>query len=69
MMTSETIRSCGKAFALLVVGVGGVGSLSCVPFAFNNNIVLIATAGLYFVAGAVMITGGMLSYVLLSKEA
>jgi hypothetical protein len=66
-MTPEAIKACCKAFALVVVTVGGFGSVACVPYALTTNLYLIATSGIYFIAGAVMITGGLLSYVLLNK--
>ncbi len=66
-MTPEAIKSVCKALALCCVAVGGFGSIACVPFALTNNLDLITTAGIYFVAGGVMITGGLLSFVILDK--
>ena len=67
-MTPEAINRYCRAFALVVVTVGGFGSVLCLPFALTTDIVLIATSGIYFVAGAVMITGGLWSYVYLMKN-
>ena len=67
-MTPEATKSFCRAFALVVVAVGGFGSVLCLPYAFTTNLYLIATSGIYFVAGAVMITGGLISYVYLLKE-
>lgn len=66
-MTPEAIKHVCKALALCCVAVGGFGSMACVPFALTNNLELIATAGIYFIAGGVMITGGLLSYVVVTK--
>lgn len=64
-MTPEAIKHVCKALAIVAVTVGGCGSILCVPFALTANLQLIATAGIYFVAGGVMIVGGLISYVLL----
>ncbi len=66
-MTPEAVKSVCKALALCCVAVGGFGSMACVPFALTNNLELIATAGIYFIAGGVMITGGLLSYIVVTK--
>ena len=66
-MTPEAIKHVCKALAIVSVAVGGLGSIACVPFALTANLALIITAGVYFVAGAVMIVGGLLSYVSLAK--
>lgn len=66
-MTPETIRKVCKALAILTVAVGGYGSMLCVPYALCNNLYVILTAGVYFVAGAVMIAGGLMSYTSLLK--
>jgi hypothetical protein len=67
-MTPEAIKHVCKALAVCCVAVGGLGSMACVPFALTNNLSLITTAGIYFVAGGVMITGGLLSYIVLNKS-
>lgn len=67
-MTKEAIQAVCRALAILTVAVGGYGSLLCVPYALMNNLQIIATAGIYFVAGAVMITGGLLTYTVLLKS-
>lgn len=66
-MTPEFIKRICKALAVCCISVGGLGSMACVPFALTNNLELIATAGVYFIAGGVMITGGLLSFVVLDK--
>ncbi len=67
-MTPEAIKHLCKALAVCCVAVGGLGSMACVPFALTNNLHLIITAGIYFVAGGVMITGGLLSFIVLNKK-
>ena len=67
-MTPEAIKRVCRAFALVAFTVGGFGSVLCVPYALTNNFVSIITAGVYFVAGAVMIVGGLATYTLLIKD-
>jgi hypothetical protein len=62
IMNKEAIQTLCRALAIVTVAVGGYGSLLCVPYALCNNLYVIATAGIYFVAGAVMIVGGLLTY-------
>lgn len=64
-MTPEAIKHVCKALAIVAVVIGGCGSILCVPFALTADLYLIATAGIYFVAGGIMIVGGLISYVLL----
>jgi hypothetical protein len=66
-MTPETIKRLCKAVAVLAVVVGGFGSILCLPYALGTDIRWISAAGIYFVAGAIMITGGLLSYTVLLK--
>lgn len=66
-MTPEGIKSVCKALAIVSVAVGGFGSLLCVPYALTANLDLITTAGIYFVAGGIMIVGGLLSFVIVNK--
>ena len=68
-MTPEAVRSLSKALAVVVVVVGGLGSIACLPFAFCTNLGMISAAGIYFIAGAVMITGGLVSFALLTRDA
>ncbi len=67
-MTPEAIKQFSKALSVVAVLVGGFGSILCVPFALTNNLYLIATAGIYFVAGGIMITGGLISFAVLNKQ-
>jgi hypothetical protein len=67
-MTPEAVKQFSKALSVVAVLVGGFGSILCVPFALTNNLYLIATAGIYFVAGGIMITGGLISFAVLNKQ-
>ena len=60
-MTKEALSKLIRAMGILSVVVGGAGSILCVPFAVTSDLVLIATAGVYFIAGGVMITGGLIT--------
>lgn len=64
-MTPQAIRNVCKALAIVAFSVGGYGSLLCVPYALTNDLYLIATSGIYFVAGGIMIVGGLNAFVLL----
>ncbi|MGE0268579.1 MAG: hypothetical protein AB7S78_09025 [Candidatus Omnitrophota bacterium] len=66
-MTEDAIKQFVKALAIIAVAVGGFGSILCVPYALTTNLVLITTAGIYFVAGGVMITGGLVALSLLMQ--
>jgi hypothetical protein len=67
-MTQEAIRKLVKAFSLVIFSIGCFGSSLVFPFAITNNLTLIAVSGVYFVAGAVMITGGLGTYAVLIKD-
>ena len=67
-MHKEAIQTLCRAIAVVTVCVGAYGSMLCVPYALVNDLNIIATAGIYFVAGAVMITGGLLTYTLSLKN-
>lgn len=66
-MTREAIRNIVKALGLVCLTVGAFGSALVVPYAITNSLVLIATSGIYFIAGSVMITGGLITYALIMK--
>jgi len=67
-MTPEGIRRIIKALALVSFSVGAFGSALVLPYALTTNITLIAVSGIYFAAGAVMITGGLGVYAILIKD-
>ena len=64
-MTKEAFKILVRAMAVVSVAVGGFGSMLCVPFAVTSDLNLITTAGIYFVAGGIMITGGLITISLL----
>ncbi len=67
-MTKEAMIVFCKALAAVTVAVGGFGSVLCFPFALSTDLTLIATAGIYLTAGAVLIVGGLVSYAILAKD-
>lgn len=58
-MTPEAIRKVVKALGLVCFTVGVFGSALCLPVAIGTNLVEIAVAGIYFIAGGIMIVGGL----------
>lgn len=67
-MTPEAIRRVVKALGLVCFTIGGFGCVLCLPFAISTNMIFVAAAGIYFVAGGIMIIGGLVTYALLIKE-
>ena len=67
-MTPEAIKRLCKGLAVVTVGVGGGGSMLVLPYACSWNFTWIAVAGVYLVAGAVLISGGLLSYAVLIRD-
>lgn len=61
-MTPEAIKTMCKAIAVMTFTMGAFGSLLVVPYAIGWNFQLVAISGVYFIAGAVMITGGLFTY-------
>lgn len=66
-MTPEAIKRLCKAVAVLAVVVGGFGSILCLPYALGTDLRWISAVGIYFVAGSILITGGLLSFTVLLK--
>jgi len=66
-MTEEAFKKFVRALAIVSVVVGGFGSMLCVPFAVTSNLSLITAAGIYFIAGGVMITGGLITISLMMQ--
>ena len=60
-MTPKTSKEIVRAFALLCVCAGGFGMVVVVPYLVLNNWIIVAAAGLSFIAGAVLVAGGLLS--------
>lgn len=61
-MTPEAIKTMCKAVAVMVLATGTFGSFLVVPYAIGFDFQLVSIAGVYFIAGAVMITGGLFTY-------
>ncbi len=68
-MTEEAFKKLVRAMGILSVVVGGFGSILCIPFAVTSDLSLITTAGIYFVAGGVMITGGLITVSMMIQPA
>ena len=60
-MTQEAFRSLVKAGAAVSVVIGAAGSVLCLPYALSSNLRFVTTTGIYFIAGGVMITGGLIA--------
>ena len=67
-MTPEGIKTCCKALAMLMFIVGGFGSIACVPYAMSYNLNVVAVIGTYFCAGAIMMAGGLGTFVYLTTQ-
>lgn len=68
-MTKEAMRNFVRGMAVVCVLVGGTGSVLCVPYALAYNLNLVLAAGVYFVAGGVMIVGGLVALSVSFQEA
>ncbi len=66
-MTPEAITKFGKALAAIFVAVGGLGCIACLPLAFGTLQVAAATA-LFFIAGGVLMSGGLISFAVLNAQ-
>jgi len=67
-MTPEAIRTLCKALGVVMFAVGAFGSFLCLPFAMGFQLHWIVVAGIYFVAGAIMMSGGLITYTLVTIE-
>jgi hypothetical protein len=67
-MTPEAIKTMCKAIAVMVFTTGAFGSIVIVPYAMGWDLKLIAISGIYFIAGAVMIVGGLFTYAYLVTQ-
>jgi hypothetical protein len=67
-MTKEALIRFWKAAAVVCVAVGVMGSFMCLPYALTTNLNFIWISGIYFIAGGILIVGGMGSYVYLLKN-
>jgi len=60
-MTEEAFKKIINALAIISVVVGGAGCILCLPAAFTSNLNFITTTGIYFIAGGIMIVGGLIT--------
>ncbi len=68
-MTEDSFRSLVRGFAVVSFLIGGLGCILCVPYACSTSAYWISTAGLYFVAGGIMITGSLIALSVLGTKA
>ena len=66
-MTPESVTKFGKALAALFMAVGGLGCIACLPLVFGSLQVAAATA-LFFIAGGVLMSGGLISFAILNAQ-
>ncbi|MEI6437625.1 MAG: hypothetical protein WCO69_02610 [Candidatus Omnitrophota bacterium] len=65
-MTPEAVRTLCKALGVVLFSCGAFGSLLCLPFAIGFDLKWIFVAGVYFVSGAVLMSGGLITYTLVT---
>lgn len=63
-MTEEAIKKLVRATAIVSVIIGGLGSAACLPYAFSPRLSFVTTTGIYFIAGGIMIVGGLITLAL-----
>ena len=51
-----------KALGLLTSLIGGLGMIYCLPFLYSSNLVDVVGAGLPFIAGSILVVGGLYVY-------
>ena len=68
MLTEKGKAMYVRALCLAVFVVGALGSALCVPYAICSNWYLVGIAGIYFIAGAIMMTGGLIAFVIFSNK-
>ena len=67
-MTPDALNKFCRALAVVLFTVGAFGCISCLPYALSNSMYWITAAGIYFVAGGIIMSGGLISYVLLTNQ-
>lgn len=66
---SLSVKRLCKVIAIIVGAAGFMGALAGAPFAASANWNVAGVTGIYFIAGAILITGGMITYaILLTKD-
>jgi len=53
---------------ILIIGVGVFGMLFCLPYLWSSNLTDLIGAGLPFIAGAILTTGGLINLTILLKK-
>ena len=67
-MRNLTIKEISQYGSFAIIAVGIFGMLFCFPFLWSSNIADLVGAGFPFVAGAILIIGGLINLTLLSSK-
>ncbi len=67
-MTPEAVKTMSQALAVVLFVIGGLGSIVCLPYAMSPYLSVVSATGIYFCAGAVMMTGGLLAFAYLVTQ-
>jgi len=67
-MTPEGLNKFCRALAAVMFTVGVMGCFACLPYALSSSMLWVHTAGVYFVAGGIIMSGGLISYILLTQQ-
>lgn len=67
-MEKINISSIVGLFAIIIILAGIAGMLYCLPFLYSYKVEDLIGAGLPFVAGAILISGGLISLAILMKR-
>ena len=65
-MNSDLITKIINVAALLTMAAGAFGMLFCFPFLWSSNMADLVGAGFPFVAGAILIIGGLINLSILN---
>ena len=60
-MTEQVFRGLIRGAAIVAFIICGLGCVLCVPFTASTNLHLLTATGVYFVAGGIMIVGGLIT--------
>lgn len=67
-MTPEGITKLCKALSVVLFTIGAFGCFACLPYALGPSIGWVTATGVYFIAGGVIMSGGLVSYILLNQQ-
>ena len=67
-MLERVSKKITRAIALICVGIGAAGAIFCLPFAVSPRWLFVKMAGVYFIAAAIMITGGLITIAILAES-